>query len=672
MKKLSFAMALIMILAVCASMFGVTASADYADNTVAVLSDGTNSTEYASLADAFAAYRGGETLTIVKDITLTEPITVEGTILGDDMTTLVAKDTLTIEGNDKTISSTVEEGIYALTFSDADVVINDLTIKSNYHGIKATGQSSLVLNDSNVLAGNTSIDTHITADHENQGTAIIQDNNNKGYVEINNGVIKGAGKRTSEQVEKEGEMTTKYTYTSGTIVDVRYGRVVLNNPTVVGYYSDALVQVGDASGVDTSGGPEALTAAGWINDGTYVLYNADMSKSNSVCVRSYRYALLTIFDGDFIVYNKSNSNGASVIGSHSAGYTYTYVLGGRFYNLSSRNTSVLIGHNAANNSVSSMESAMFIYMYGGEFYSSIVDGRVEHNLDGETAVIRNKADYTLAKTEGATITDPYANGLIVDVNSWKYTYKYNATTAKEGAKIKVQNGDDVYYADTLWQAINALADDGATVTLLDNITLTQECVLLARNADITIDLNGKTITAGTDVINALRCQMGNITIQNGTIVNNGGDTLNFGYSPIDFGGGEFEEVKYANFKVNVTLNNVTLTASEDAYETKCVCAGTLKFEGTCSINGAAPEAATVDIAGMPSVGGAGSGSVDTGSTDEEPEDDKKDDAPAETPADDDNTTEEKKGCNNSIGVGAVAVLAVAGLACGIVSKKRED
>jgi len=52
------------------------------------------------------------------------------------------------------------------------------------------------------------------------------------------------------------------------------------------------------------------------------------------------------------------------------------------------------------------------------------------------------------------------------------------------------------------------------------------------------------------------------------------------------------------------------------------------------------------------------------------------DAPAaDAPATDAPATDapaEEKGCKNSIGVGAVAVLAVAGLACGIVSKKRED
>ncbi len=670
MKKLSFAMALVMILALCASTLGVTAfAATYADTTVAVLSDGTTTTEYASLADALAAYKGGETLTIVKDIEIADPIIFDGTTsaLADDMETMttVMKDLLTIDGNSKTITYTGSG--YAITGTSVDIVINNLTLKSAGSGIKFSGQSNAVLNDCNVLAAKTELNSHLTGDNDVAGVALMQDNNNKGYVEINGGVYKSAGSR----IPKTDGTYNNDSYTSGTVIDVRYGRLVINDIECVGYYCNQAVQVGDAAVPEI--GEEGVTSAGWINGGKYVLYNADMKKVNATCVRGYRGGLLTIYDGDFISYVSGSTKGSSVIGTHSKGGTYTYILGGKFYNLCTDANSMLMGHNSASNAVASMESAMYIYMFGGELYSTVVEGRTEVNVDGDTAVIRNKNDYDLVKAT-TSITDPYLNGLATDVNTWTYNYKYNATTAKADAKIKIQNGDKVYYSNSLWQAVNAIANDGATVTLLDNITLDKELVILARDAEITLDLNGKTITTADGVANAIRCQMGDIIIKNGTLSNANGSVFNFGYAPIDFGDNEFEDVKFANFDVDVTLNGVALTSEGDAYVTKCVKAGTLTFEGTCTVNGAAPAATTVDIAGMPGAEddepvGGDEGEGTTPDTDTTPDDGNTD---ASGDKEEDKDEEKKGGCLGSIGAGAVAVIAVAGLACGVVAKKRED
>ena len=122
--------------------------------------------------------------------------------------------------------------------------------------------------------------------------------------------------------------------------------------------------------------------------------------------------------------------------------------------------------------------------------------------------------------------------------------------------------------------------------------------------------------------------------------------------------------------VDVTVENVAITAAE-AYAAWYVKAGTLTFAGTSTVNGAAPAEAVVDVSGIPDLSGdAGEGAGD-GAGDETPEapaDDKK--APAETTAP--ATDDAKKGCGGSIGIGALAIVAVAGAACGLVSKKRED
>jgi len=657
-------MALIMILAICASTLGMTASAaTYAADTVAVMSDGTATKEYSNLATAFAEYKGGETLTLVKDVTVTEPITIEG------RSDTGVKKTLTIDGAGKTITCTLNADVFAFTLNHTDLEFKDLTVTSNYSCFDVAGQTSVVFTNTNILAGGTKIDEHFAddVDHTNPGTAIKQNNNNKGYVEVNGGVIKGTGTRITTTDTSKNPPESKTTYKSKDVIDVRYGRAVLNNPTVIGYFTEILFQVGEAAVPE--GGEEALTAAGWINGGTYVLYSKDSNASNSVCVRAYRGALLTIFDGTFVVYNKANSYGSSVVGTHSSGGTHTYILGGKFYNMSERAKSVLIGHNAAKNNVANMEACMFLHMYGGEFYSTIVADRVEYNIDTETAVIRNKGEFT--KTDKATVTvaDPYKTKLNTDFNYWKFTAKYDATTPDPNAKIKVQNGDKVYYTNSLWKALNAFSADGAVVTLLSDITLDKECIMIARDADITLDLNGKKITVADGVSNAIRCQMGNLTIKNGSLVNNGGSVLNFGYAPIDFGD-DFENVGFANYNVDVTLDGVAVTSNGAAYVIQCVNEGTLTFKGASTVNGAAPEAATVNIKGMADLTRPGEG--DTGSDEEPTEEEPTTDAPATDAAPSDGATAQKGGCGNSIGVGAFAVMAVAGLACGIVSKKRED
>lgn len=117
---------------------------------------------------------------------------------------------------------------------------------------------------------------------------------------------------------------------------------------------------------------------------------------------------------------------------------------------------------------------------------------------------------------GSTVTDTKGNGVTVeDAYEWKTTTKLTLETTKEVVEV---NG--VKFA-TLAEAI-AAAKDGDTVTLLDNITLTEQLVI---GKNLTIDLGGFTLTSNYSlvgsganiyaiVLNAA------VTIKNGKIVAN--------------------------------------------------------------------------------------------------------------------------------------------------------
>jgi len=213
MKKLSLAMALVMILAVCASTLGMTAFAAYAADTVAVI----GSTEYNDLQAAFDSYKSGDTITIVKDITSTKSFTVKGSGWVDGVEAFKTDKPLTIDGNGKSITVNLpKQGDYALNFEGANVVVKNLTVNAKFDGVKLLGTAHVILKDCNVYAANTKAGEHVEGDWAQTATALKIDQNTKAYAEIDGGNYKSSGKATTNA--ENG----KVTYTGHTFIAIPF------------------------------------------------------------------------------------------------------------------------------------------------------------------------------------------------------------------------------------------------------------------------------------------------------------------------------------------------------------------------------------------------------------------------------------------------------------------
>ena len=124
-------------------------------------------------------------------------------------------------------------------------------------------------------------------------------------------------------------------------------------------------------------------------------------------------------------------------------------------------------------------------------------------------------NYTLARAAGETAGE-YTITVTLSENPNYDVTATNGTFTISGAVASItRNGQTTHYA-TLQGAVNE-AENGDTVTLLDNINALAERVNVAKS--ITIDLNGKTIKPASTAANgsAFNIVSGTVTLKNGTI-----------------------------------------------------------------------------------------------------------------------------------------------------------
>ena len=135
-------------------------------------------------------------------------------------------------------------------------------------------------------------------------------------------------------------------------------------------------------------------------------------------------------------------------------------------------------------------------------------------IDGILCVGGGSSLETVLASGNITASAAFAEKAITDGYMWVANSNGTYNVAKTVAKI-----DDVYYA-SLQAAIDA-ANEGDVVTLLADLTLT-EGVTVAAGDEVTLDLNGKTIT-GTPAeakAYAVITNKGTLTIKNGAVVCN--------------------------------------------------------------------------------------------------------------------------------------------------------
>ena len=563
MKKV---LALLVALVLCASTMSLAAFAadpTYPADTVAVI--GTE--KFDDLQDALDAVREGETVTLVKDIETNSFFELNGTVLVKGESTPIGK--FTFDGNGHTITSTggANANYYVLSCTDANVEIKNLNVTSLWGVLQIAGASQVKLTNCNFLADKTFDDNGTPK--RNNANCMKVDQTIKGFLEINGGTYDGG---------------------AGTLVDVRGGQLVVRDGSFTSNNSGVLLQVGDLAAYTDK---EESKSAGYIYGGTFTQRGVSSASGATICARAYKGATLAVYGGTFVQQmdgSKDLSKGSCVVtSSTSSAIGWVYVFGGNFYQTSSNVKSAMV-YNGDVTKAAEIADKQNVYVLGGEFYSSVVEGRMDADMlrdeVPDTASALEKAMATILELDKTVVGMTKSEAVYDDMkmNKYSFAYQYSATKAPEGAKIMVTNPDNsVYYPETFWEAVNVYAQDGATVKLLDNITLTAECFLNNRKANLTLDLNGKKLDAADGVANALALQSGELTVKGGTLENKSGSAFAIGYMLAD---AEILNCNVLSTILTVKDCTVNTKAGEDAVAVRRVYTATVAYENA-TVNGTA-------------------------------------------------------------------------------------
>ncbi len=155
-----------------------------------------------------------------------------------------------------------------------------------------------------------------------------------------------------------------------------------------------------------------------------------------------------------------------------------------------------------------------------------------------------------------------ADGLLLTVDEGgNYVVKNQDTVAAEGYKVVSDNGETRIAYETLAAALEAADGAEAAITLLDNVT---ESVTIAEGQNITLDLNGKTLTNSGNAHTIYNQGMLTI-VGNGTVDNiNHGHAALVNYGTAELNGGKFTRSKEDGSSNSwyVILNQGTMTVNE--------------------------------------------------------------------------------------------------------------
>ncbi len=697
MKKLSLVMSVLLVLTGLVGLFAVPASAaSYAADTVAVVNG--RETKLEELQDAIDYSTGGGVFEIVKDFAV-------DSLIFEGMDGVTVK--WEIKGNGHTITSTMTKmnnAIYVLMLNACSVTVSNLTIKTPTSGIAICDGGTVELKNVNVYSGGTKEGLTVdAAEREHYAST-----NNSGL----NSCAVHIKATTGASVVIDGGVYKAYGV-SGVVLRVERGNAVVKSGTFVGEDCSFVSRIYNQNLIETM---EDSGASLTVYDGLFIKpvidkkagqkANADSTPNTNTdgCViRADAGGVLNIYGGKYASFagvakladgTKFGTQRdfvllAGISNSKPTCKGFINIYGGDFYSFMTNDcngssTQLIGNYSGSLAEVNDPEyNKIVANIYGGNFYTTNVqrEDNIRSVVDAATnASVRTiqrlpSGSYTATTTPGQTV-ELYGK-TFTDVTKYSIGYKYSATNPDAAAKIKVENKDGtVYYTDDIQLAVNAGAKDGATVTLLDNIAI-NSLYLYNRAHALTINGNGKTLTcAGTY---GIKVYSGDVTIKNLTIDVKGENGVAIQIAK------EAESID--SFKLNLVVDGCTLNAksTEGAVKNLGVLEGSVKFTNTTAGGTAvninetytAPEAVRPVLDGDP----IETEPVETQPTETQPtETQPTETQPTETTPDNtepagsnaDTTDEAKGGCGSAIGVGAISVLLVAGLACGIASKKRED
>ena len=390
----------------------------------------------------------------------------------------------------KAVTVTLLKDITGLT---TDQIINipaDKHIVLNMNGKSITVAESFVgrpIDNAGTLTvtGNGTIDSSMAEPAEDGGDGGYGAINNTGTLTIENGTFKGAFKTGAACIRNFGAdavLTIEDgTFDTACSAVLNYnGTAILNGGTYTGTSCSACNEniwaytVRNYTDSSNPGNPRMI-----VNGGTYTGTQGAMSSS---------VGYLEVNDGTFQTVDCANKHGSIFYALYVAGErgkVQCAVNGGTF-TTTGRNTAALLGNDNTNGD-GGINAEASVHVYDGTFIAP----------EGVTALKVSENTAASSIIHGGTYSSladavyQYIAPECVSEESGNYTVIQKRTAEDDDAFAETGGK---YYAD-LSDAIEA-AEDGGMVTILKSITLT-DTVTLDENKEITIDINGCTITGPT-------------------------------------------------------------------------------------------------------------------------------------------------------------------------------
>ena len=416
----------------------------------------------------------------------------------------------TTEGNNVTIAGTISGNILS------SKCINDNTVKINKEyadELKAEGFATVAIEGTNLVLV--------------VGKAIAEVGDT--YYATLDAAAKAA--TNGAEIKIISDFTEAYTVADGAVVNIN-----LNGYTMNGYILAPNAVLTIANGAIVNDVDEDYSTIE-IKNGKLILNEVKMS-SKRHAVRIEGDVEATINGGEFTLIEKADRTQHALNVSGAANVT---INGGKFVGPK--------GTASDSGSAIKVQSGAKVTIYDG-FYS----GGKTNTLASAGELVLYGGKYDQDPT--AYIADKYTViETIIENVKWHEVVK---------AEAKI---GEILYA-TLQGAVDA-AQDGETVVIVDDFTVTTPGVVVSGEKNITLDLDGYTIT-GSEVLPVIRIQGGaNVTVENGNITNNDGYIFILGASDSSsFGNLTIVDGTYygATSVASVTLGTLTVLDGEFSVE----------------------------------------------------------------------------------------------------------
>lgn len=472
--------------------------------------------KYATLAAAFAAVEDGQTITMLANsVEAAEPV-------------LAISGSVTLDLNGKTV--TANDDIWVKTGSLTVVGSSGSTITSTGSAIYVSTQS---------IANNVATLTINSSDVTVHGDGY-------GVVVMSGGVVNQlAGTITSTN---HAAISTNGTNTGSTI-NITSGTVTSTGSTAIYHPGPGTLTIGDSNclGENNSHSHPVITGKTGVEmrAGTLNVYCGEITGN-----------------GEFA--ETANNSGSTITGAAVA--------------ISQHTTNLAINANIAGGTLSGTygvyEKDLQDPTTGANVNIAVTGG----DISGTTSAVAINditAESVNASISGGTFSSPVPMEYLAD------GFICPSTTNNDG-RYYIEQGEyvaqiDNYGYETL-EAAFAAVEDGETITMLTDVTLTAPMNLELGTKAVTLDLGGKTLTGRTNL------KSGNLTIQNGTVAGGEQQALNV-YGSADSNA--------QNYSVLTIASNVTVTADQF---------GVCMFGATATTNG---YGAVVNIAGTVHTTGTG-------------------------------------------------------------------